>query len=1073
MNRGSLALLFCVVAAFSSYSDELPVDGCFTQQKEDNQPVQWQLHTWDGYKPFAKMEIQKNGDAGKNILTIRDIKSERGSGVITAERFPARSGDGVRVSFRARGKGKGKFNLHCYTKNGGWNHASDSYVFQLTPQWTQHTHSFTITDGPNGETGKFAICFVAAKDGELDLSSIQAEYIPSEYRGSLALPRQWTVFGPLSREFIPSDAELNSIPKMLDGVAGQPLNRADQRIDFLPVLGPGKGKCAWAFAAVQASAEMDCTIGAGADWWMQLFVNGKIVFDTMEDGNAKSPITISNHMKTIRLKKGENIIAAKLISGSASASLYVGGPDDLRAAEQSGKQVKLVKIDWTEDFEGKKVSCSGNPTVIQGYPTPGLLILTGQGVFRTDSRLTIAPPQTEIAMPKDDSKYAAFGLRIQNFGTDKRADGDLAMSFSASDRIYEMIVGHKAAEDQLTLHFMVDGKEESSQTIPYQVLPADFLFSANRKGHYCLTVNSLADSSFRSFFGDSTFFFGLDQMKAKLELRAADGKPAEITVDDLMIGQSADDTGELPVPFKIERNRTFDPVKAGWKLMFSDEFDGTELDLKKWFYSSTSRKDLLAVRDGKLIISADWNEQKTAVQSARIYTHQDFLYGYFEARLKFRKEPGWWAAFWLCSTGPSNAFIDGMEIDIFEDYYLRPKTPGGKPGNTLDHNLHMYASNKLKSWNYNSKLPGSIEDFYVIGCKWTPFEISYYMNGKLISSTANHSPYDSVTFDAFHHGMGATPLKGILSGCCGRSGGDPKLGHYPEHFEVDYVRFYEYPRSSSDTPEIQLTVKGAENYRIPHGTALKFQAEVKPSEKSNSPISCVYLMDSGFLLDYKTEPPFDFEIRSTPEFYRLTQYAKPGRSGEALEFYSIHAFSVVAQDAKGNVAFTRPLVRFFAPPYIPSRPYQGKPQVLPGRLNLPFYDEGGQNVAYADSTPKNLTDRTGTFRPGEAVDATEKGIGYIAGGEWINYTVEVRKSGRYQAKLQYGTPVSNPHGIMLLVDGIDAGEFKLLPHDPKFGYSADSYAEIDGIELSKGKHVLTLLFCRSAVNLSHIDFQLK
>ena len=43
--------------------------------------------------------------------------------------------------------------------------------------------------------------------------------------------------------------------------------------------------------------------------------------------------------------------------------------------------LKLGHIDWLEDFDQKELQVSGNPTVIQGYPTPGLLALTGQGVF--------------------------------------------------------------------------------------------------------------------------------------------------------------------------------------------------------------------------------------------------------------------------------------------------------------------------------------------------------------------------------------------------------------------------------------------------------------------------------------------------------------------------------------------------------------------------------------------------------------------------------------------------------------------------------------------------------------------
>src|SRR5690606_2092013 len=119
---------------------------------------------------------------------------------------------------------------------------------------------------------------------------------------------------------------------------------------------------------------------------------------------------------------------------------------------------------------------------------------------------------------------------------------------------------------------------------------------------------------------------------------------------------------------------------------------------------------------------------------------------YYEARVKFRQQSGWWSAFWLCTHGPSNPFLDGWEIDIYEDYYMGPKSPGEPPRGILDHNLHVFACGTLRSWNYGSTLPGKVDDWYVVGCKWTPFEVSYYLNGKLIQSEANHSPYNSVTF---------------------------------------------------------------------------------------------------------------------------------------------------------------------------------------------------------------------------------------------------------------------------------------------------------------------------------------
>ena len=87
--------------------------------------------------------------------------------------------------------------------------------------------------------------------------------------------------------------------------------------------------------------------------------------------------------------------------------------------------------------------------------------------------------------------------------------------------------------------------------------------------------------------------------------------------------------------------------------------------------------------------------------------------------------------------------------------------------------------------------------------------MSYYLNGKLIPSEANHSPYNSVTFDPFNHAAGCVPLHAILSGCCGKSGGDPTKGKFPESFFVDYVRIYEYPHDSD--PVVRLAKKPDES----------------------------------------------------------------------------------------------------------------------------------------------------------------------------------------------------------------------------------------------------------------------
>ena len=162
-------------------------------------------------------------------------------------------------------------------------------------------------------------------------------------------------------------------------------------------------------------------------------------------------------------------------------------------------------------------------------------------------------------------------------------------------------------------------------------------------------------------------------------------------------------------------SRSSIPVKAGWKKVFDEEFDGDRVDPGKWYFSPTSEKDYAKVHDGLLEIVCNWaTPDKTKTKSASLYSNEVFGHGYFEARVKFRQQSGWWSAFWLCTHGPSNPFLDGWEIDIYEDYYMGPKNPGEEPRGVLDHNLHVFACGTLRSWNYGSKLPGKVDDWYVV-----------------------------------------------------------------------------------------------------------------------------------------------------------------------------------------------------------------------------------------------------------------------------------------------------------------------------------------------------------------------
>ncbi|CAM9118842.1 unnamed protein product, partial [Laminaria digitata] len=75
------------------------------------------------------------------------------------------------------------------------------------------------------------------------------------------------------------------------------------------------------------------------------------------------------------------------------------------------------------------------------------------------------------------------------------------------------------------------------------------------------------------------------------------------------------------------------------------------------------------------------------------------------------------------------------------------------------------------------------------------------------------------------------------------------------------------------------------------------------------------------------------------------------------------------------------------------QPWQGVPAVVSGTVQAEEFDEGGEGVAYSDSSEGN---NKGAFRPNEDVDinAMDDGgfnVGYITAGEFLRYTVDVTK----------------------------------------------------------------------------------
>ena len=287
---------------------------------------------------------------------------------------------------------------------------------------------------------------------------------------------------------------------------------------------------------------------------------------------------------------------------------------------------------------------------------------------------------------------------------------------------------------------------------------------------------------------------------------------------------------------------------------------------------------------------------------------------------------------------------------------------------------------------------------------------------------------------------------------------------------MDYVRIYEFPNQNA--PIIAYTQQKPLPLSINEGSEYTISVEASPSPITRSPVKGVYLMDSGYLLEYKEQPPYDFKVLFTKEYFDTTDYVRPGKQGLVPNFKcGVHAFSVFVQDEMGNVAHTDALTTTVAAKE-KSSPYGGAPKAVPGTLPMAEFDEGGQLVAYYDTTRGNaFKGKTRILnRPETDVDLSNGTLGGTAPFEWLNFTVDVKKAGQYKATLRYGTPLAGQKPILIFCDNIEIGQLQLSAHDRDKGWNIDQTTETT-LTLPEGIHILRLLMLSGGFNANDLTLR--
>jgi beta-glucanase (GH16 family) len=245
-------------------------------------------------------------------------------------------------------------------------------------------------------------------------------------------------------------------------------------------------------------------------------------------------------------------------------------------------------------------------------------------------------------------------------------------------------------------------------------------------------------------------------------------------------------------------------------LLWSDEFNGPNLDLSTWSfdtsrnkpgwwngeqqYYAAGRPQNIRIDHGVLVIEArrdpdalkglsDWGGQ--AYSSARIMTKgkASWTYGFYEVRAKLPCARGTWPAIWLMPEKDA-PWPEGGEIDVMEQVGSLPNVEHATVHTALfNHQRHTQRGAQFP-------LPTSCSEFHRYQLAWSPDALTIGIDDHAYMKVKNDQP----------GGRGAWPFDGPFYMILNLAIGGPWAGSkgiddaaMPQRFEVDYVRIWSLP----------------------------------------------------------------------------------------------------------------------------------------------------------------------------------------------------------------------------------------------------------------------------------------
>lgn len=541
------------------------------------------------------------------------------------------------------------------------------------------------------------------------------------------------------------------------------------------------------------------------------------------------------------------------------------------------------------------------------------------------------------------------------------------------------------------------------------------------------------------------------------------------------------------------------PADKRWNLVWNEEFEGSAIDMHRWQYVSLEQEgewhypglttrhaaeNCMLDGQGNLVLSLTRDSDGTLRFNKGLQSRTfEQAFGYFETRIQFSTQPGWWSAVWLSGV-PYNEGVDTFqspqEFDIFEDFN-KVKDP-----KAISHFYHatvgldpvkgIGGTNMLARAQIGLRSKGTavqMEEYggwHTVALAWSPLEHIFYVDGReTFRQSYKEVPITTVPQRVWISSCLKTPK--ILK----KDGGPPPFygfledATFPDKLVVDYVRVYEEDLGNKTPPTVTVTLDGnPEELYVNRPVTFHVHAH-----DLDGIVKKVYLFSSGYI---RAEAE---AIAPLPASWLSRLATLFGNRSHAVDqtfivtnlFETCNTIIAMAQDDDGLVGMSAPLqVNMLTGREYAGTAYQGTPQAIPGTLIAGHYDEGGNGVAFKDN-PRKGDPRATAWRITEIANASDEST-IPATAQWVTYCIHVNAAGAYDLELLMNRPDYGRKGedfshapddvIQLDVDKVKVAEWT-LPAAWVSGHSFRKPLKPVGkqrVTLTAGEHRLIVRFDR-------------